>query len=391
VIQKKLLLVGGSHADIPIILAAQKLGYWVITSGNNPNDLGHQFSNQYCPVDYSNNDKVFHLARQLNIDAICASANDFSLLSCAYTAERLKLPGYDTYETSQIIHHKDKFRKFCLLYHLAVPKAIQFVKSSNINTICEKLNFPIIVKPIDLSGGKGIMKVTSKNELTKAIAHAFSLTKSPTLVVEEYIEGTNHGYSTFIKKGKVVFAFMDDEHYFINPYLVSGASTSLLYSKDVAVKLNETLEKIASKLDLVDGLLHVQFILKDHTPYIIEICRRTPGDLYVKLVKYATGFNMAEAIIQSISNQLIKDYSINQISYITRHCVMSSKQGYIEKVVYNNFASKIFEKMVFFTSGDKIENPLTYKAEIDFIQYNNRNDMQNYINSIEKNIQIEFL
>ncbi|HIQ28335.1 MAG TPA: ATP-grasp domain-containing protein [Sulfurovum sp.] len=387
--QKKLLIAGGSHADIPIIMAAKDLGYWVITTGNNPNDLGHKFSDEYYLEDYSNPEKILKLAKTLVTDAICASSNDFSAISCAYTAQKLHLPGHDDYETALIIHHKDKFRKFSLENNILVPKAVSLSINDNIHLVNLELNYPVIVKPVDLSGGKGITKVEAKENLNKAIYDAFKLSKNNKIVIEEFIEGTNHGYSTFIKNGKVVFAFMDDEHYFINPYLVSGASTSLQYTKHISDQLNESLHLMASKLNLVDGLLHVQFILKDDTPYIIEICRRTPGDLYVKLVEYATGFNMSKAIVKSTIGKTIDDYTIDNISYIARHCVMNEQQGYIDHVIYSDLAPKIFDKMIFYTSGDFIKDPLVYKAEIDFIRYEDKEDMSKNINSIAQNIKIE--
>ena len=387
--QKKLLIAGGSHADIPIIQAAKNLGYWVITSGNNPNDMGHQFSNEYHLEDYSDPLKILNLAKNLNIDAICASSNDFSAISCAYVAEKLHLSGHDKPETTLTIHHKDKFRGFCNENDILVPKALSCESNTDTDLINIDLDYPLIVKPIDLSGGKGITKVSNKEDLDIAISNALKLSKNSKVVVEEFIEGTNHGYSTFIKDGKIVFAFMDDEHYFTNPYLVSGASTSLKYNKQISNQLNTALELMSSKLNLVDGLLHVQFILKNNIPYIIEICRRTPGDLYVKFVEYATGFNMPEAIVKSITGKPIHDYTIKKISYITRHCVMSKTQGYINRVVYGNITSKIFDKMVFYSTGDFITHPLLYKAEIDFIRYEDREDMKEHLNKIKQNIKIE--
>jgi biotin carboxylase len=88
---KKLLLVGGSHADIPVIQAAHQQGFYVITTGNKKDDLGHRLADIYYPADYSDPKQILDLAQRLKIDAICPSANDFSALSCAYTAEKLGL------------------------------------------------------------------------------------------------------------------------------------------------------------------------------------------------------------------------------------------------------------------------------------------------------------
>ena len=84
--------------------------------------------------------------------------------------------------------------------------------------------------------------------------------------------------------------FADNEQYFLNKYMVSGANTPSTTSEHGLQLLVEYSERIAESLKLVDGILHIQYIEKaDGTPYIIEICRRPPGDLYIKFVKYATG------------------------------------------------------------------------------------------------------
>lgn len=386
---KTLLIVGGSHADIPIIESAHALGYKVYTSGNDHNGLAHQYSDGYYDVDYSDINAVLKLVESLDIDAICASANDFSALSCAYAAEKLNLSGHDRYENALILHHKDRFRAFAMQHKLLVPKA-QSVHKSNKDGFTPDLDYPLMVKPIDLSGGKGMKRVENSAELAAAIDSAFSATRSETIILEEYIEGSNHGYSTFIKNGKVVFAFMDDEYYFKNPYLVAGASTSVHFSKELADEINRSLEKLAGLLNLVDGLLHVQFILKDGKPYILEICRRTPGDLYVKLVEYATGFNMSKAIVQSSFGLAVDVQQAKEINYITRHCVMPEHNGIIKDVYYGGLKERIFDKMIFFRKDDEIQDYMTYKAEIDFIKYVNMQKMIECIRTITDKIKIKF-
>ena len=385
----KLLIAGGSHADIPVIIAAKQMGYWVVTSGNNPDDAGHAYSDEKHLVDYSDKEALLRLAEELNVSAVIASANDFSALSCAYVSQKLGLSGHDALEVSQIIHHKDKFRAFALQKKLPVPKAVRVTKDKDLNNIAD-LTYPVLVKPVDLSGGKGITKVVNHNLLTDALEKAFAVTRSDAVVVEEFIEGSNHGYSTFIQNGKVRFAFMDDEHYFINPYLVSGASTSLHYTKHIALELNRVLETIAQDLKLCDGLLHVQFILSNGRPYLIEICRRTPGDLYVKLVEYATGFRMSEAIVKSALGMPIESYTLEALKYITRHCVMSDTKGIVKNVRYGSFQHRLFDKMVFYKPGDLIENIMTYKAEIDFFKYDDREDERHSLEILQREVAIEF-
>ena len=85
--KKKILIAGGGYADIPLIKSAQKLGFYVITSGNNPDDLGHKESDETCLADFSYPEAMLSIAKGLGVDAICSCANDFSAISSAYVAE----------------------------------------------------------------------------------------------------------------------------------------------------------------------------------------------------------------------------------------------------------------------------------------------------------------
>ena len=97
---KKMLLLGGSHAEIPMIQAAKKMGYYVITSGNQADGLGHPYGDEYIKKDFSDKDAILQLAKEEQIDAICSGCNDFACLTAAYVAEKLGLPGHDSYETA---------------------------------------------------------------------------------------------------------------------------------------------------------------------------------------------------------------------------------------------------------------------------------------------------
>jgi len=388
----KLLIAGGSHADIPVIEAAKKLGFHVVTSGNNPADLGHRYSDEQHYEDYSDPEAILRLARKLRVDALCASSNDFSALSCAYAAEKLGLAGHDAYETARIIHHKHRFRQFAQKHGLPVPRAAVLPAGDGVfPELLEDLDFPLMVKPVDLSGGKGMRRVESTQELVDAVENARRLSRQREIVVEEFIEGSNHGYSALLDNGKIIFAFMDDEHYFLNPYLVSGASSSLSDTPALRTKLDAALERLASLLNLTDGLLHVQFILRDNEPYLLEICRRTPGDLYLMLIEYATGFPMAEAIVNSVVGQSLPPYLPRTKRWISRHCVMAERTGSISRIDYGVFEKKIFDRLRFYARGEQIEEIMAYKAEIDFIEYNNEEEMRKLRSKLTDEIKIRYM
>lgn len=369
----KLLIAGGGYADIPLIRAAKRLGYYVITSGNRPDDLGHAYADECRLADFSDPDAMLGIARDSGVAAVCACCNDFSALSSAYVAERLGLPGHDPLETTQTIHHKDRFRRFSLAHGFPVPQAAGASTPEQAQQAIAELSLPVIVKPVDLTGGKGVSTVALPAQADTAIRKAFEATRLGRIVVETFIEGSRHGFSAFLHHGRVVFYFSDNEHYFLNPYLVGAASVPSIVPAEVERRLVAICERYAALLQLTDGIFHVQYILRGADPYVIEICRRAPGDLYIRLVELATGINYAEYIVRGAAG--LDCSALRHVAprgcYV-RHCVMPLTPGRLREVAYApSIRPHIVDEMNWWSAGEVVEseNILHTKFGIVFMRF----------------------
>lgn len=389
----KLLLLGGSHAEIPLILAAKELGYYVITTGNDQKGLGHSYADKNIFADFSDKNAMLTLASTEKIDAICSGCNDFALLSTAYVAEKLSLPGHDSYEIAKQIHHKDKYRKLAESLEIPTPKSIRISTIEELEKNIVSLQFPIIIKPIDLTGGKGIQRADSIEEAKNAFNVAMKKTRENYCIAEEFIEGSRHGFSCYICKERVVFYFADNEQYFLNQYLVSGANTPSSSSRATLEMLKEYSERIAKKLHLVDGILHIQYIEKDNgIPFIIEVCRRSPGDLYIKLVQYATGINYSKFIVMAETGMNVSAIlDAPTQGFWLRHCIMASRTGIIQQVSFaKEIQDKVIEKFLWYKPGENVLDFLHYKAGIVFLKFQSEKEMAFYTEKISEYIKIEF-
>lgn len=396
--KKKMLLLGGGHAEIPLIQAAQSLGWYVITTGNAREGLGHPYADKNVFADFSDKDAMLELAKSEGVQAVCSGCNDFALLSTVYVCEKLGLLGHDSYATSLEIHHKDKYRALATRLGIPTPRALVVRSAADFETAIAQLTFPIIVKPVDLTGGKGIHRAANADEARVAYKDACSRTRQDHIVVEEFVQGSNHGFSAMLVKGKVAFAFSDNEQYYINKYMVSGANSPSTSSDKTLAMLREYSERIAQELHLVDGILHIQYIERaDGTPVIIEICRRPPGDLYIKFVKYATGIDYPKFIVLAETGEDISGIAdVPTQGFWLRHCIMadcqagdtlvtsdaspaSDKQcqGIVRDVTFApEIQGNIVEKFLWYKPGEVITDKLTYKAGIVFFKFNTLAEMQ---------------
>lgn len=387
---KRLLLLGGGHAEIPLIQAAQKLGYFVITTGNAKEGLGHPFADKNVFADFSDKEQMLALAKAEGVCAVCSGCNDFALLSAAYVTEKMNLKGHDSLIISEEIHHKDKYRALAQKLQIPTPRAIKISHIDDLEKVLQLLKYPLMIKPIDLTGGKGVQRVQNHEEALNAYKEAFKRTREKYIIVEEFIEGTNHGFSAFLVQQKVAFYFSDNEQYYLNKYMVSGANSPSIVSEKSLQTLCTYCEKMAKALQLVDGILHIQFI--EHPvlgPYIIEVCRRPPGDLYIQLVEYATGVPYSQFLILAETGcnvHSIKHTPTN--GFWLRHCIMAKEEGLLEDVFFAPEIEKnVFKKILWYKKGEKVQDRLYYKAGIVFLKFDSFKEMQEKTTLMNEYIQ----
>lgn len=387
---KKLLVLNGSHSDIPLIRAGRALGFRVITTGVDPSLIGHREAHEYHYADFSDKEAVLALARYLRIDAICSCANDFGAITAAYVAEQMGLGGHDPYETALTLHHKDRYRTLAQQHGFLSPPAACYDTVEAALAVPPQL--PLIIKPIDLTGGKGVTRVEQEKDYDSAVRHAFDLSRSKRIVVEDFIRGTYHSLTTFLRDGKVVFHFSDDELSYKNSFLVSTSAapaTDFHRAKDILIT---TANKVAARLKLVDGVFHLQYIMRDDEAFIIEVTRRCSGDLYPLPVQRATGVDWAEWIVRAEAGMGTADFpQATQQGFVGRHCIMAARDGVVKEVrIAPELEGNIFERMEWWKPGDTIQHCMVQKLGILMLAYDSEAEMRDKTARINQLVQVVF-
>ena len=386
---KTLLLLGGSHAEIPLIIAAQSLGFRVVTTGNKPSDLGHSYSDEYRFGDFSNIEEMINLARDLDIDAVCSGCNDFAAISAAGVAEILGLPGHDTLALSRLIHHKSSFYELADSAGVPVPRSFEVSSLDSAEDVAKRIGFPVIVKPIDLTGGKGVSVAKSVGDLGHAWSYARLQTRKDSAVIQKFVVGTNHAISTLIVNGKVQFYFVDNEHYYANPYLVGAASSPSMLSPEIQSAVRSSVSDLVSSQAFSDGILHLQFLVDENGDfYFIDVCRRSPGDLYIQFVQEATGVNYPELIVRSETGMRVQFEELNSGRKIGRLCLMPTRTGRFESVEELPGPGKVLHRMQLIEPGASITDIAHQKIEILQIEFATSDEMLLVMNNPSKRFSI---
>ena len=262
--------------------------------------------------------------------------------------------------------------------NIPTPIATDFTEYDNAIGMTDKYMYPIMVKPIDLTGGKGVTKVESGCQLPDALKLAFDLSPSHHIVIEPFICGSHHSFSTFLINKKVAAYYSDNEYSFASPFLVTtsaGPANDVDLVKD---KLISVAEKIAGLLNLRNGVFHIQYILSEGKPYILEITRRCSGDFYSLPVEHSTGIPWAEWIVKTECGMDCSEFPRNSVQnkFGGRHCIVGNRNGEIKGIyVSPEIKNNIYEQFLWWDNTRRIDNHMIDKIGIVFLEFASCDDM----------------
>ena len=158
---KRVLVTGGSIGDVPIIKSLKSAGHFVVTSGNVPADVGHNFSDIYDQCNYTDVKGLISICKKRRIDALVPSSHDLAAIAASYVAAEMHFPGFDTPDTSSIIHNKALLRDSLRESNCSFPEFFGIRSLKELEPAISSLGFPVIIKPVDLTGGNGIFAIIS--------------------------------------------------------------------------------------------------------------------------------------------------------------------------------------------------------------------------------------
>jgi len=297
---KKLMLLGGLRYLLPVIEEAHRMGVYVITADYLPNNIAHKYSDEYCNVSIIDKDAVLKAAQELKIDGILSHAVDPGVVSAAYVAEKMGLPFQCSYDVACILQDKSLFRKFLAEHGFNSPKAKGYDNPEDALKDVDCFNWPVIVKPVDSAGSKGVTKVENKADLRNAVETALSASHSKHFVIEDFLDkvGAQSSADIFTVDGKLVYPAYSDQLFdenAANPYTpaieIWPASMDQKYQDDLTAQL----QRLFSLLDVKSGIYNVESrVCSDGKAYIMEVSPRGGGNRIAELQDMATGQSLIQ-------------------------------------------------------------------------------------------------
>ena len=365
--QKKLMLLGGIRYLLPAIEAAHKHGIYVITVDYLPNNIAHKYSDEYHNVSILEKDKekVLALAKELKIDGILSYAVDPGVVAAAYVAEQIGLPFTCSHESACILQDKSRFRKFLADNGFNAPHAKGYVNAEDAMKDVDYFNWPVIVKPVDSAGSKGVSRVDDPKDLPKAIAHALEESHNGHFIVEDFLEldGYQSSADCFSVDGKLVYADYSDQLFdknAANPYTPALEIWPSTMKQEHQDYLTSELQRLLTLLNCGTGLYNVESRLcKNGKPYIMEVSPRAGGNRIAELQRIGTGIDLIEAeVLKAVGEPLPNNITMPQYDgcYVN-DIAHSLKAGIYQGISYDETFKQnhVISEAIYPSIGDHVE------------------------------------
>ncbi len=394
---KKLLILGGVPAMIEVIERAHQLGIYVIVTDYLENSPAKKYADESFMVSTTDVDAVVELCQKECVDGIYTGNVDLLLPYYAKICKKLGLPCYGTEEHFEIMTDKRRFKEICRQY------GVPCVKEYKPNEV-DSIEYPVIVKPVDSSGSRGISICRNRAELDAGIEKALSFSPGKQYIIERYMTGDEVVLYYYLQDGNPVFACMCDRYVNNEQKGVAQLPTAYIfpsiYTRTHLEKTDKAIKTMFKSIGMQNGPIFLQAFIENGIPYLYEPGYRTNGAREQYIVSATTGINSVDMLLHFALTGKMSDVSIEteidpflnqkyacKLSPLIGLGTVSSIQGWqlfdklhsVVKVVRNNSVGS--------TIAPKNIGTLQQIAYRAFIVEETVNDLKKTIDLIQDNIK----
>ena len=356
------MLLGGIHYLLPVIKAAHEQGYYVITADYLPDNVAHKYSDEYVNVNITDKEAVLKAAQEHQIDGIISFGVDPGVVAAAYVQEKMGLPSMGPYESVVILQNKDLFRAFLQEHGFNCPKGKGYSTIEEALSDTDWLTWPMIVKPTDSAGSKGVTRVDSIGEYEAAVKYACKKSIKGHIIVEQYLDkvGCSSDTDSFLLDGKFRFMSFNAQRFdadAANPYAPSAYTWPSTFPEHENYLMSE-LQRLMDLLHMQTSVFNIETrIASDGKPYIMECTPRGGGNRLCEMLRYATGVDMITAQVRAAVGDPVEN--IEQKTYnghwaeVILHAPKAGRFAGLE--IASSLKAQVIERDLWVKEGDAVE------------------------------------
>lgn len=297
---KKIAVIGASCWQEPLIKKAKDMGIETHVFAWAANDVGEKIADYFYPISIVEKETILKKCAEIGIDGICSIGSDLAMITVNYIAGQLGLAG-NSERCVKASTNKHLMRKKFEEYGDPSPKSILVESVADLDGA--DLDYPIIVKPIDRSGSRGITKLTYEDtkKLKEAIEYAKEQGFEKYALVEEFVPGQEYSVECISWHGQHYFLSMTQKFTTGSPHFIETAHLEpVVINENTVEKVKHIVFRALSNLQIENGASHSEVKITEQGKIaIIEIGGRMGGDgIGSHLVEWSTGIDYVKAVIQ---------------------------------------------------------------------------------------------
>lgn len=308
--KKRLLVLGGSRISCEIVKKAKEMDIYVIVTDWYPMEKSpaKQIADKSFMISTSDVDAVVRLIKEENIDGVITGFTDSVLIYYAQICEKAGLPCYGTEEQFELFTNKRKYKSLCKQY--GIPTVEEYIFDNIFHEKnFEEIKYPVIVKPVDNSGARGITICSDKEELITAYLKAIEFSQCKEVLIERYIEGKEVTVFWLFVDGDIYLTAMGNRHIKHNQEgviaLPVAYSFSSLYLEKYQNEVEPRVKNMLRSIGIKNGMMFMQCLVEDGCCIVYDIGFRLSGSLEYKLLKEVCGYDPLEMMIRhAITGQM---------------------------------------------------------------------------------------
>lgn len=346
---KKLLVIGSDSGNVNIINAAREMGIYTIAADGIKDwskAPAKRAADEGWDIDYSQTEAVVQKCLEAGVDGVFAGYSEFRVLAACRIAGALGKPFYATEEQINLTRNKRTFKDVCQQYDIPVPKdyCFHYPLSSQ-----EKagIEYPVIVKPADYAGRKGITVCRCAEELDAAVEFAASKSQSKTIIVEDYLDGLEFSSIYTLSDGAISLSSVNEKYITKDQEKISGLCEFLIsparsydrYIEELDGKLREFIRGIQAR----NGVIFFQGMITGKKLYVFEMGYRINGNNDFLVIDRFNGLNfMKMCIAHSLCGSMTDDISKDNPLYPRYACslLMYAHGGTVGKLSLGQILSR---------------------------------------------------
>jgi biotin carboxylase len=331
--KKKLAIIGASYLQLPLVQKAKEMGIETHCFAWTEGAVCKDIADFFYPVSIVEKEKILDICKKIKIDGITTVASDTAVPTVCFVAENMNLIS-NSFESSLIATDKYKMRQKFLQNKVSSPKFVLADENIDFNNF----TFPLIVKPTDRSGSRGVFKVEKISDLHGAVERAKAESFTGQAIIEEFVSGNEVSAETISWKGKHYILQITDKKTTGEPYFVEleHHQPSQLPA-EIQEKIKRETLKVLNALNVKYGASHTEIkITESGDIYLIETGARMGGDFIgSNLVQLSTGYDFLAGII-NISLGKFDEPVLNREKFSGIY-FLSKETEHLKPVIENSF------------------------------------------------------